>query len=889
MSMMQRLRVIVSRAWALFASRNADPEFEDELQTHLQMLTERFASQGMSAKDAASAARRQLGNTTLLQQRQREARTFLSLSNLWGDVRFGGRMLRRNPGSNAAVVVALALGIGMISAMFSFVNALLLRPPAGVDTPGTLFEIWQHNRASAGIESYFPFTYPDYRDYSNRSQAFSGLLAFDGDGAPAIWNRAGEGEVIQGQLVSGNFFSLLGVNAALGRILSDADDQQGNPQPVVVLSDSFWRHRMGADPHVVGKAMTLNGSSFRVVGVAAAGFEGLVVGNEPEFWVPLTMQEQFTRDRDRMTDRQAYWLLVVGRLRAGMRGAQARAEMHTLARQLEIEHPDSNKNIDAMVYPAALVPGPFRGYVGAFTGLLMAVFGLVLLIACTNAASLLLARATGRAREMAIRQALGAGRGRLIRQLVVESLLLSSIAGAAGVALAWWETDMLLALKPASIPISLRVPLDWRVLLFTGAVSVLTGMVFGMIPALRSTRVDAAPVLKEETQTGSVRKSRLRSLLMIGEVAACTVLLAGAALCVRSLRNANSIDPGFDTHHIAVATLDPASLGYSDEKTEAFYRDLLEHVRMLPNVIAASYVDHLPLGTAREATSVRSHVGAKNPTMVDVFSVGPDYFATMGITLLRGRDFTRSELTKGPATVAIVNETLAQRMWPGRDPVGQRMAIGDQKIETEVIGVAKTGKYRTLGEEPLPVLYRGSMPPQRTLLVRSSGDARPLLDAVRREVQSVDPSMAATDLETIEQYMAFPLFPAHTIGLLLGVSGILAVVLTAIGLFGLIAYVVSQQTHEIGIRLALGARREDVLKLVLRQGLLITMIGLAIGLGAGLAATRLLAVLLYGIRPDDPVTFLGVSAGLTAVALLACYIPARRAIRIDPMSALRHE
>jgi predicted permease len=884
------LRVFAARVRTLLADRNTEPEFDDEVQTHLQMLAERFESQGMPAKDAASAARRQFGNATLLQQKQREARSFVSLSNLWRDVRFGGRMLRRNPGSNAAVVVALALGIGMISAMFSFVNALLLRPPVGVQTPGTLLEIWQHNRGSAGIESYLPFTYPGYIEYRDRNRSFSGLVAFDGDDASAIWNRAGEGEVIQGRLVSGNFFAQLGVNAALGRTLAEADDRAGAPQPLVVLSDSFWRNRMGADLGVVGKTMTLNGASFRVVGVAPAGFEGVLVANEPDFWAPLTMQAQFTRDPGRMTDRQSYWLMVAGRLRAGVDAAQAQAEMHVLARQLEAEHPDSNRNIDAQVYPAGLVPGPFRTYVRAFTGLLMAVFGLVLLIACTNAASLLLARATGRAREMAIRQALGAGRRRLIRQLMVESLLLSSIAGAAGVGLAWWMAHLLMALKPASLPLSLRVPLDWRVLLFTCVVSVLTGMVFGMIPALRSTRVQAAPVLKEETQSGSVRKSRLRSVLMIGEIATCVVLLTGATLCVRSLGNANSIDPGFDTHHIAMATLDPASLGYSDAKSEIFYRDLLEHVRALPHVTAVSYVDHLPLGTAREATVIGRQPGVKqNLTAADVFRVGPGYFATMGIPLLRGRDFTPSELGSGPATVAVVNDALARKMWPGREAVGQRMAIGDQKIATEVIGVVKTGKYRTLGEELVPVLYRVTLQARRTLLVRSSGDARPLLDAVRREVQSVDPSMAATDVETIEQYMAFPLFPARAIGLLLGASGILAVVLTAIGLFGVIAFVVSQQTHAIGIRMALGASRKDVLKLVVQQGLLITAIGLAIGLGAALAAMRLLAVLLYGIRPDDPLTFLGVSVGLTAVALLACYIPARIAMRIDPMTALRYE
>lgn len=887
---MGTLRVFAARVQALFARRRADGEFDDEVQGHLQMLTERFERQGMTPEEAADAARRQFGNATPLQQKQREARTFLSPSDVWRDVRYGARVLLRNPGSNAAVVVALALGIGMNSAVFSFVNALLLRPPAGVAKPGTLRELWQHNRLAGGVESSLPFTYPDYVYDRDHNRSFSGLLAFDGDGAQAIWNRAGEGTVIHGQMVSGNFFSVLEVPAALGRTLAEEDDQLGNPQPVVVLSDTFWRTHMRADPGVVGKTMMLNGSSFTVVGVAPPGFEGTMVAAAPDFWVPLTLQEQFTRDTERLTNRQSSWLMVLGRLREGVTPAEGQAEMHVLARQVEHDHPESNKDIDTLAYAAALVPGPYRGYVSAFTGLLMAVFGLVLLIACTNAAGLLLARATGRAREMAIRQALGAGRRRLIRQLMVESLLLSSLAGTAGIALAWGVAHLLLELTPSSLPIRLEVPLDWRVLLFTCVASVMTGVIFGIIPALRSVRVDAAPVLKEETQAGSVRKSRLRSVLMTGEVALCVVLLTGATLCVRSLRNASAIDPGFDTHHIAVATLDPGSLGYSDAKTEAFYKELLTRVRALPRVTAASYTDHLPLGTAREATSVVLKPGSKqNLTMADVYRVGPGYFATMGVPLLRGRDFTQQETAGQVAEVALVNEALAQKMWPGRDPVGQRMVIGDQKITTEVIGVVRTGRYRTLGEEPLPVLYRGSMGAQRSLVVRSAGDARPLLDAVRSEVQRVDPSMAATNLQTIEQFMALPLFPARTIGLLLGASGILAVVLTAIGLFGVIACVVSQQTHEIGVRMALGATPKSVLQLVLKQGLVITMIGLGIGLAAALAAMRLLAVLLYGVRPDDPVTLVGVSVGLTAIALLACYVPARRAMGIDPMTALRYE
>jgi predicted permease len=456
--------------------------------------------------------------------------------------------------------------------------------------------------------------------------------------------------------------------------------------------------------------------------------------------------------------------------------------------------------------------------------------------------------------------------------------------------LAWWMARMLLELKPASLPITLEIPLDWRVFSFTLLVSLATGVIFGLVPALRSAAVDAAPVLKEESRSAGLRKSRLRNLLLVGEIATCVVLLAGATLCVRSLMHANSIDPGFDTQHIAIATLDPGSLGYTPEKISAFYGQLMNHVLALPGVTTASYAGYLPLGASEEVTSVGRHIG-KDPDQcrADVFRVDPGYFSTMGITLLRGRDFTQKESDSAQPEAVVVNEVLARQLWPGQDPIGKRIAVGDAKITSEVIGVAKAGKYRTLGEGPMAVVYRGTLPPSRTLVVRTSGDARQLLESVRREVQVVDPLMAATGLETIEEYMALPLFPARTMGLLLGASGVLAVVLTAIGLFGVIAYVVSQRTHEIGVRMALGARQNDVLKLVMRQGLQVTLIGLCIGLAAAFASARLLAPLLYGIAANDTATLVGVAIGVTAVAMLACYVPARRAMRVDPAVALRYE
>ncbi len=866
-------------------------DFRDEIETHLQLETARLRERGLNEDDARAAARRAFGNVTQAQERFYESRRWLWWDHLWQDLRFGLRMLCKNPGSTAAVVVALALGIGLNTTVFSFVNALLLRPPERVKAPEELREIWMHNPRDSGAQAYLPLTYPDYLYYRDHNQSFEGILAYDGDPHLVIWNRSGEGQTVLGQLVSGNFFSLLAVNAVLGRTISAEDDHPENPQPVIVLGYGFWRRHLGSDSTIVGKTLMLNGVNYSVIGVAPAGFTGLLVGFEPDFWAPTAMVEQITRDKGRLSNWHSHSLIAIGRLKPEASTVAARAEVSVLEHQIETDHPDLKRNLDATVFPATLIPAPYRVYVTAFTGLLMAVFGFVLLIACANVASFLLARATGRTREMAVRSALGAGRGRLIQQMLVESTLLSSLAGLLGLILAYWAAPLLLALKPASLPITLMLPIDWRVLAFTMMVSLLCGAAFGLTPALRSASVPVVANLKDETQPAGFHKSRLRSLLMTGEIATCTVLLICGALCVRSLRNASSINPGFNTQHVIAASLDPGSLGYSDTQVRNFYEQLAEHVRTLPGVTAASFTNHLPLGPAREHTVLdpMQPKSTKNDTLpVDILRVAADYFQTMGIPLLRGRDFISSEGAEGSG-VAIINEALAKRLWKNEDPLGKRISFYGEKSSTEVIGVVPTGKYRTLGEAPVTAAYLPQLPARRTLVVRTSGDPASLLDNVRREIHSVDPNIAPTDLETMQQYMSLPLFPARTTGLLLGVSGLLALALTSIGLFGVISYIVSQRTHEIGVRVALGAQRTDVLNLIIRHGLLLTVIGLVIGLGMAFGAGHLLSSLLYGISPADPATFIGVAIVLCAVTILACYLPARRATRVDPIVALRYE
>src|SRR5947208_598474 len=506
---MSLLRNVARGLRSLFRKERVDRELDEEMGAYLEMAAAEKMKDGLSHKEALRAVRLEQGTLEVTKEIVRSGGWEFVVDTLWRDLLFAFRLLRKNPGSTAAVVVALALGMGLNTTVFSFVNALLLRPPRGVKAPEQLREVWIHNPRSSGAEAYLPMTYPDYFYYRDHNQSFEGMLAYDFDPHLVIWNKSGEGQTVLGQLVSGNFFSLLGVNAVLGRTISAEDDQTANPQPVVVLGYAFWRRYFGSDSTIVGKTLTLNGANYGVIGVAPAGFTGLLVGFEPDFWAPTAMVEQITRDKGRLSNWRVHWLIAIGRLKTEASTSGARAEASVLEHQIDMDHPDLKRNLDATVFPATLIPAPLRVYVSAFTALLMAAFGFVLLIALSNVASFLLARSTRRTREMAVRAALGAGRGRVIQQMLVESTLLSSLAGLLGLILAYWTAPLLLALKPASLPITLRLPIDWRVLVFTVIVSLICGVVFGLTPALRSASVSVVANLKDETQPAGFRQSRL--------------------------------------------------------------------------------------------------------------------------------------------------------------------------------------------------------------------------------------------------------------------------------------------------------------------------------------------------------------------------------------------
>ena len=817
------------------------------------------------------------------------------METLWQDLRYAIRTLGKTRGLTLVAIFSLALGIGANTTIFTFINGLLLRPPM-VQDPAGLLEVWQHNSTRGrGIGSDMQLSFPEYEYYRDHNSVFSEMGAFTGESPVMIWNRGGEGETLRAALVSANFFSILGIQPGLGRgFLPDE-----TAAPVVVLSHAVWEQRLGSDPAMVGKTLTLNGANYTVVGVAPAAFTGLVIGFSPDVWTPMGMHRAVSPGLD-LNERRMHWLLGIGRLKPGVAPRQATADLAVLGEQLAKDFPDSNKNLAPDVVPVELVPGPFRGVAGGISGVLMAVVGLVLLIACANVANLLLAKATSRRREVAVRIALGANRRRLVQQMLTESVLIAGMAGTIGLLLSLWAAPLLLSLMPASLPLGVNVSPDMRVLAFTLLVSTITGIVFGLAPALQQSKINQVENLKEGSAQGGSARSKLRHGLVVAQVTACVVLLVGASLCLRSLLNARSIDPGFDTRNAVAAGLNLDTFGYDEERGRTYYAQLLQRVRALPGVRDASLTDHLPLGQTSRMQRVeidgyespRGPSGAP-PLGIDMALVAPDYFDAMGIPILRGRSFSEQDTRTAPAVV-MVNQQMADRFWPHRNPVGEFITLmgpNETRTRAEIIGVVKTGKYQSLGEDPTPFFYRSLLQeyqPGVQLVVRTAGGAS-IVGALRQEVRALDSRMALVGVETLEQHMQLPLFPARAAGLLLGLFGLLALTLAVVGLYGVMSYSVSQRTREIGVRVALGARRLDVMRLVLAQGLRLTFMGMGIGVVGSLTLTWALSSVLYGISPTDPLSFLAVAIVLTMVALAASYVPARWATRVDPMQALRSE
>lgn len=640
---------------SLFRRAQSDHELDAELREHIEQKTEDYISKGLAPKEARRQALLELRGIEQTKEACRDTRRVTWLQDFGQDIRYAARMLSKAPGFTAAAVLTLAFGIGANATIFTFINELLLRPPSGVSQPNRLISVW--NRLPDG--QMMQFSYPDYLYFRDHNQVFSSFVAFNSDPTQASWTQRGQSSLIYVRMVSANFFPSLGVGPLVGRgFLPNEDVSPGN-NPVIVLSHKFWQERLGADPSILGKTLTLNTHTFTVIGIAPANFEDVRPEFETDVWAPISMQAELEPGSDFLTDRQSYWIFVVGRLKPGFTRAQAQANVSLIASQLQREHPDPDRKDWGAVATlnSGIDPGGLM-YVDMFSALLMVLVGLVLLIACANAANLLLARASTRWREMTIRVALGAKRSRILRLVLTESVLLALMAGGVGILFSVWSGQLILTLKPSVLSfLNFDLPLDWRVLGFTLLISTLTGLIFGLAPALHCSKVDVAARLKDES-LGSKHKSRFRNALVIGQVAVCLVLLIGASLCVRSLLNARSIDPGFAVQNRLAVNLDLRVLGYTDEQSRSFYLQLVDRVRVLPGVRSASMTDYLPLGF--ESTGQGIQIEGRSPEQnkglgAGAMSVGPAYFRTMGIPLLHGREFTDRD-TKNAPPVVIANE-----------------------------------------------------------------------------------------------------------------------------------------------------------------------------------------------------------------------------------------
>jgi predicted permease len=818
------------------------------------------------------------------------------METLLKDTRYGLRMLVKSPGFTVVALLSLALGIGANTAIFSIISAVLFAP-LPVQQPRQLVSIFTSDVKNPGA---LPTSHLNFIDYRERNDVFTDILAYTGQGV-SYSNPSGESKNLFAQIVTGNYFDVLGVKAEKGRTFNQDEDKTPGTHPVVVLSHASWQRDFGGDPSIVGKTISLNRRDFNVIGVAEKDFTGTDIGNGPDLWVPMMMHDVVHPGFDWYNTRRGLFLAMIGRLKPGVNVSQAQASMTTLGSQLEQEYKKDNEGRNARLLPllTARTDPTGDGQVGQTFTALMGVAGVVLLIACANVTNLLLARATRRKREIAIRLAMGASRSRLIRQLMTESLLLSLAGGAIGFFVAIWSKDILRSLVPFGGGQNQHgISIDPRVLIFAIVISAISGVLFGLAPALQASRPDLVPTLKGEiTMPVGTRGLRinLRKSLVVLQVGLSLFALISAGLFVRSLQKAQAVNPGFNPENVVLMGFNLGREGYNEARGRNFHREVVERFRAVPGVVNATVARDRPFGGGFQRSVFIE--GQEPPpggrgVLVQTNNIASGFFETMGIPLLQGRDFNETDNEKVPK-VMIINEAMATRFWPGQSAVGKRLKLfGDQDFR-EVVGIAADSKYNSLTEPRRPFMYiplQQEYVPQINLHVRTSSDAGQMISALRQEVQQIDPNLSVGNAQTLRERIENSLGGERSQATLYGTAGILALILAAAGLYGVMSYTVAQRTREIGIRMALGAGRGNVMALVLKQGVALVSIGIALGLAAAFGTTRLLlASLLFGVSALDPVTFVGTSVVLVIAALLASIVPARRAMKVDPIIALKYE
>jgi putative ABC transport system permease protein len=865
-------------------------EFNAEIEAHLKIEADRLRSDGLSDDAARAQARRAFGNVTQAQERFFERGRWIWWDHLRQDVRFGLRTLSKNPGFTAIAVLTLALGIGANTTVFSWINSTLLDPIPGANHASQIVSV------TRGGTVYNPgeFSYPDYVDLRDGSRSFSGLMAFN----IRPMNLTGTGKPVRvwGTVASANYFDVLGVRPYLGRGFLPSEGTKPDGAPVVVLSYALWQRRYGGDAGAVGRTVEVDHHPFTVIGVAPREFQGSLTGLRTDLWVPAMMQREVLSASDRLHQRGTNWLMSQGRLAPGVSPEQARQELNSIMQHLVEQFPnDHYGQNNVQVYPLWRAPDGANAYFYTLLPMLMALAGVVLLLACANVANLLLVRSVARRREMAIRLSIGAGRGQVVRQLLVECTLLALAGGGLAMLITQWSAGTFQGfIPPTNFPVSLNVSPDRRVLLAALAIALVTGILFGLLPALRSSGIAPAAVLKEEagSASGGRRKARLTGALVVAQLALSLLLLVTAGLFIRGFRKAQRFDPGFNPDHVELASYDLFPAGYDRAQGLEFERQLLAKVRDVPGVQSATVAAAVPLGYERDTEMVKFEGYAPRPhEAMDIRSntVGPDYLHTMQIPLVEGRDFT-SDDKDGSQPVVIVNEALAERYWPHQDALGKR--VWAEGHWSTIVGVARNSDYDRLNEQPQPFVYMPMFQNYWTTAIleaRLLGDPMAFAPAIEKCVHELNADMPLYDVAPLNDFIQVASARQRIAGTFVGAFGILALLLASVGIYGVVAYSTRQRTHEIGIRLALGARHGDVLRLVLSDGMRLTLAGLAAGLLLAFGAARLLRSELFGVTATDALTYAVVAFVLCAVALAACYIPARRATRVDPLTALRHE
>ncbi len=799
------------------------------------------------------------------------------------DFRFAVRMLARSPLFTAVAVLCIALGAGAVTTIFSAMNAIVLRPLPGAAEPDRLVTIQRRSPdGSEGVQASYRL-YEHLRDSSKTMEAI------------AAWSKVdlsiginGHGHAVYGNIVSGNFFTVLGVRPALGRFFLPDEDRTPLTHPVVVVAYSFWQTQLGADPAAVGKAVTVNGQPFTIVGVAPAGFRGAFTPLDVQAWVPLMMQAQLRPGRNLTT---AVWLWTFGRLAPGASIESARQEIGAIISNYAVTRVDSYEGYNsATLAPMTGLPLDAKAAFLGFAGIFFCAALFVLLIASVNVAAMLSARGISRRREMAVRAALGAGRGRLVRQLLTEVLLLFVMGGAGAILFATAATNALERLPiPGDTPLLLEISPDVRVLVFALLLSLVTGLVFGLGPALRAARVDIVARLRSDSAASGTRRTLMGNALIVGQLALSLLLLVAAALFVRALGFGARMDPGFDQSNVTITSLNPESWGYDEAKGRAFYRELREAAAGLPGVSAVSYTGRVPLTMSGSGDTIDVDNAPDGHASIQLASVDTGYFVVLRIPLLGGRAFTSQDDERAPR-VAVVNETLARRFWPDGSALGRTFGFRDARVT--IVGIARDAKYSDLSEStpafayfPLAQMWQRD----QTLLVRAAGGPRSVASGIERAILDIDPLLPRPTVIPLEEATGIVLLPQRTAAWVTGGLGIAGLLLATVGLYGIMSYSAARRTREMGVRMALGAQPSDILAIVVKDGMRLAGVGVAIGIVLAAGATQVIAGLLFGVSPLDPAAFLGMSAALIVVALVACYLPARRAAAADPLAALRAE